>query len=104
MTQAHYTVLLLCDKTAPICPFPPISPCFSPVQGCTAAQRSPPSHPQDTITCIARLQLQLGVKDTSLLNFVLSDGTSLLATRYVYPEKEGAASLYYAEGACVGRR
>ncbi|GAX84568.1 hypothetical protein CEUSTIGMA_g11989.t1 [Chlamydomonas eustigma] len=54
---------------------------------------------QDTINCISRLQLQHSIKDTSLLNFVLSDGSSLLATRYVYPENEPAASLYYAEGA-----
>ena len=53
---------------------------------------------QDTISCIARLQRQAGITDSSLLNFVVSDGTTLVATRYVYPETERAASLYYAEG------
>lgn len=36
--------------------------------------------------------------DISLLNFVVSDGRSLIATRYVSNADEAPASLYYAEG------
>ena len=57
--------------------------------------------PQDTIATICRVQREQGVGDTSLLNFVVSDGTSLLATRFVAPEGGAAATLYYAEGARV---
>jgi hypothetical protein len=66
------------------------------------------SHCQDTISTIARLQAAAGVSDTSLLNYVLSDGACLIATRCVLPETADAASLYYAEGeqgrvhACAG--
>lgn len=35
--------------------------------------------------------------DVSLLNFVVSDGRSLIATRYVSNADESPASLYYAE-------
>lgn len=35
--------------------------------------------------------------DVSLLNFVVSDGRSLIATRYVSNTDESPASLYYAE-------
>lgn len=39
--------------------------------------------------------------DVSLLNFVVSDGRSLIATRYVSNTDESPASLYYAEvGLC----
>lgn len=44
------------------------------------------------------IQQSHGVTATSLLNFVVSDGATLVATRFVYPEGENAASLYYAEG------
>lgn len=53
---------------------------------------------QDTVAAIVRAQRECGVADTSLLNFVVSDGTTLVATRFVWPESEGAATLYYAEG------
>lgn len=38
--------------------------------------------------------------DVSLLNFVVSDGRTLIATRYASNADEAPASLYYAE---VGR-
>ena len=38
-----------------------------------------------------------------MLNFVVSDGFALLATRYVYPTTEPAASLYYSEGSAFQR-
>ncbi len=41
--------------------------------------------------------------DVSLLNFVVSDGRSLIATRYVSNTDESPASLYYAEVCVVGR-
>ncbi len=53
---------------------------------------------QDTIHTIGSLQAAAGVTDTSLLNFVVSDGTCLVCTRFVSPETHDAASLYYAEG------
>ena len=36
---------------------------------------------QVTITCIADVQDKLGVTETSILNFVVSDGNHLIATR-----------------------
>lgn len=54
---------------------------------------------QDTLATISQQQAKYGVTCVSLLNFVLSDGATLIATRYVYPETESPASLYYAEGA-----
>ncbi len=54
--------------------------------------------PQDTISAIAREQRAAGVRATSLLNFVVSDGATLIATRFVEPAQESAATLYYAEG------
>lgn len=46
-----------------------------------------------------RVQAESGVarSDVSLLNFVVSDGRSLIATRYVSNTDESPASLYYAE-------
>lgn len=40
----------------------------------------------------------------SLLNYVVSDGSTLIATRFVRPEAEGAATLYYAEGGSFDRQ
>ncbi|KAI8475320.1 MAG: nucleophile aminohydrolase [Monoraphidium minutum] len=57
--------------------------------------------PDDTIATICRVQRERGVSDTSLLNFVVSDGTTMVATRFVSPEGGAAATLYYAEG-CGG--
>eukprot|EP00884_Botryococcus_braunii_P000756 jgi/Botrbrau1/10681/Bobra.139_2s0011.1 len=51
-----------------------------------------------TITCIREAQEAAGITGTSLLNFCVSDGQTLIATRYVSHEGEPAASLYYAEG------
>ena len=39
----------------------------------------------------------------SLLNYVVSDGRSLIATRYVSNTAEAPASLYYAEGSAYER-
>lgn len=44
------------------------------------------------------------MQDVSLLNFVVSDGATMVATRFVRPESEAAATLYYAEGASFDRQ
>jgi hypothetical protein len=59
---------------------------------------------QDTITCMADVQEKFGVTETSILNYVVSDGNHLIATRYVFPESANAASLYYAEGSSYRRQ
>ena len=52
--------------------------------------------------CLAELLCYLlqvyGITATSLLNFAVSDGATMLVTRFVWPEAEQAATLYYAEG------
>lgn len=53
---------------------------------------------------IGAAQRHHAVTATSVLNFVLSDGCTLIATRYVYPESEAPASLYYAEGECPSHK
>ncbi|KAG2445688.1 hypothetical protein HXX76_000296 [Chlamydomonas incerta] len=58
---------------------------------------------QDTIATISAVQRRHGITATSLLNYVVSDGTTLIATRFVSPESDGPASLYYAEGATFAR-
>eukprot|EP00967_Tisochrysis_lutea_P131020 scaffold227281_cov18-Tisochrysis_lutea.AAC.1 len=55
-------------------------------------------HLQACIATIVHVQQKHGVTATSLLNFVVSDGNALVATRFVAPSTENAASLYYAEG------
>ena len=56
---------------------------------------------QATLDTISSAQAAAGVTETSLLNFAVSDGDTLLATRYVSSADpaEAPASLYYAEGA-----
>jgi hypothetical protein len=58
---------------------------------------------QAAISTICRIQDQMGITDVSLLNFVVSDGATMIATRFVRPEGEAAATLYYAEGASFDR-
>lgn len=48
---------------------------------------------------ITKLQVEAGVTDVSLLNFVVSDGATLIATRYVSRDDCPAATMYYAQGA-----
>ena len=48
---------------------------------------------------ITKTQAAHGVTgSTSLLNFVVTDGSTLIATRFVSPDSDKPASLYYAEG------
>ncbi|GMH45158.1 hypothetical protein BSKO_13115 [Bryopsis sp. KO-2023] len=53
---------------------------------------------EKTIAVIGRVQSESGVTACSLLNFVVSDGASMVATRFVSPDTATPASLYYAEG------
>jgi glutamine amidotransferase len=54
---------------------------------------------QSVYELIIRVQEEAGIfTDISRLNFVLTDGHSLIATRYVAPSTVNPASLYYAEG------
>ena len=62
----------------------------------------PPLPLQATIAAITELQTAAGIKETSLLNFVVSDGITTVATRYA-SEGSQAATLYYAEGGSFER-
>eukprot|EP00048_Salpingoeca_helianthica_P005901 m.93046 g.93046 ORF g.93046 m.93046 type:complete len:1282 (+) comp13796_c0_seq2:297-4142(+) len=59
-------------------------------------------HLDRVISVINAAVLAEGVTEVSMLNFVVSDGRSLLATRYVFDPKNAtdpvAASLYFASG------
>jgi predicted glutamine amidotransferase len=52
---------------------------------------------QSVFETIARVQGEAGIEQVSLLNFVVSDGCTLIATRFVSPASATPASLYYAE-------
>jgi len=56
-----------------------------------------------TVATITKLQVEAGVTDVSLLNFVVSDGATLIATRYVSRDDCPAATMYYAQGASFER-
>lgn len=57
---------------------------------------------QATVSDITRFQQEAGETEVSLLNFVVSDGPTLVATRYVSRDDCAAATMYYAEGALTG--
>ncbi len=57
---------------------------------------------QGAIAMISRIQQEHGITDTSLLNFVVSDGQTTVATRYVSNDSQ-PASLYFAEGSAYER-
>lgn len=58
---------------------------------------------QATIASITKCQQEAGITEVSLLNFVVSDGHNMIATRYVSHDGESPASLYYAEGSAFQR-
>lgn len=58
---------------------------------------------QATIATITKCQQEAGITEVSLLNFVVSDGNNMIATRYVSHDSESPASLYYAEGSAFQR-
>ncbi len=58
---------------------------------------------QATFATITAAQEEADISDISLLNFVVSDGVSMIATRYVSHSTEDPASLYYAEASAFQR-
>lgn len=70
----------------------------------TMAQSSPNEirrRLEDTIRIVEKALVEAGTDELSLLNFIVSDGDSLIASRYaVHPNKTEvqAASLYFASG------
>lgn len=56
-----------------------------------------------TVATITEFQAAEGITDVSLLNFVVSDGKTLIATRYVSADGCPAATMYYAQGASFER-
>ncbi|CAD7699259.1 unnamed protein product, partial [Ostreobium quekettii] len=54
--------------------------------------------PQSPDVLLQAMQEEMeATSETSLLNFVVSDGNTVIATRYVSPDTEEPASLYFAE-------
>lgn len=53
----------------------------------------------ETIRVVERLRREAGVEQPSHLNFAVSDGEHLVATRFCSDAGEGAASLYWTTGA-----
>ena len=51
-----------------------------------------------TLHQINKLREKYEVKETAYINYVISDGRSLLAARYTSDLKEGASTLYYSAG------
>ena len=53
---------------------------------------------QRTISQLNEWSTEAGITDTSFYNFAFSDGTTLIATRYVNDSSSKPATLYYAQG------
>jgi glutamine amidotransferase len=51
-----------------------------------------------TISTLNSLARSAGITEPSLLNFCISDGETVVATRYVSSKHDEAASLYYSSG------
>jgi predicted glutamine amidotransferase len=51
-----------------------------------------------TLDQVNELRVQHGITEPALINFVVSDGKSLLAARYTSAEPETASTLYYMTG------
>lgn len=49
------------------------------------------------------MQEEASIEAISLLNFVVSDGVTMVATRFASDPEEAPASLYYAEGGSYQR-
>jgi predicted glutamine amidotransferase len=52
----------------------------------------------DTIKSLNEMAAKAGVKEPSLMNFCVTDGRSVVATRYVSSKHDEAASLYFSSG------
>jgi hypothetical protein len=61
-------------------------PCSHITPGSSQAATGVPGVTQATIAAITELQQAVGVMEISLLNFVVSDGSNLIATRFVSAE------------------
>lgn len=57
-----------------------------------------PTRMQATFATIRHVQQEADIEAISLLNFVVSDGVTMVATRFASDPNEAPASLYYAEG------
>jgi len=55
------------------------------------------------VASVTSFQKEAGETEVSLLNFVVSDGATLVATRYVSRDDCAAATMYFAEGAPIHR-
>ncbi|KAK4052658.1 glutamine amidotransferase subunit [Microbotryomycetes sp. JL201] len=51
-----------------------------------------------TVSILASYTREAGVQEPSLMNFCVSDGVSVVATRYITSATEEAASLFYSTG------
>lgn len=51
-----------------------------------------------TIALINSYTASVNATDPSLMNFCVTDGTSVVATRYISSRTEEAASLFYSTG------
>ena len=60
-------------------------------------------HLQETIATVERVQQAAGITAPSLLNFVLSDGCSVIASRYASGVGAKAATLYFSWGTSFER-
>ncbi len=58
---------------------------------------------QATFATIRKVQQEASIEAISLLNFVVSDGITMVATRFASDPHEAPASLYYAEGGSYQR-
>lgn len=52
----------------------------------------------DTIATLNSLARSAGITEPSLLNFCITDGETVVATRYISSKHDEAASLYYSSG------
>jgi len=52
----------------------------------------------DTIACINKCHRESGVTTPSLMNYCVTDGQTVVATRYVSSKHDEAASLYFSSG------
>lgn len=52
----------------------------------------------ETISTLNSLTRNAGITEPSLLNFCVTDGETVVATRYISSKVEEAASLYYSSG------
>jgi len=52
----------------------------------------------ETIASINKLQEEAGITEPSLMNFCVTDGESVVATRYISSREDAAASLWFSSG------